>query len=199
MKYTRKETQFINHVKTVGKIYGIKCSFRDTKFVKASKGVICEGWFEDKNNMLVVAMKSKNWSEILVHEYSHLTQYVENNTIYQKGNIGCIKMDEWLDGKYVKNINKYLDDVRDMELDTEKRSVELIKTFGLNIDIDTYIKKANAYVLYYNWLKETRTWCKPSNYPYNNKRLLEKMSNKFNMKYGKLIPELHRIFSEENI
>lgn len=199
MKYTTKQTKFINHIKTVSKIYGIKCSLRNSTFVKADRGIPCAGWFEDKNNLLVVAMKAKDWSEVLVHEYAHITQYVENNIIYQKGNIGCIKMDQWLSGKSVKNINQYMDAVREMELDNEKRSVNLIKTFQLDINVDNYIRKANAYIHYYNWLKETRKWCSPKNYPYNNKRLLSKMSNKFNMDYKKLTPELRLIFKEENI
>jgi hypothetical protein len=62
-----------------------------------------------------------------------------------------------------------------------------------------YVKKANAYVQFYNWMLVTRKWSKPNNSPYKNKNLVAAMSNKFNMKYDSLSPKLEKIFKTENI
>jgi hypothetical protein len=75
----------------------------------------------------------------------------------------------------------------------------MIKRFNLPIDIDIYIKKANAYVQYYNYLPISRKWCNPKNTPYKNERLVEAMSTKFNMDYSKLTNKLLKIFEEEKI
>ena len=199
MKYTKKELQFIAHVKKVCKIYGVKCSLRKSKYVKMDGNVRCSGWFDEETPELVVAINREDWIEILAHEYSHLTQWVEQIPIWKKAEVSLGKVWEWLDGKNRKNIQEHISVARDLELDNEKRSVAIIKEFDLNVDIDNYIRKANAYVQFYNWIAITRRWSKPNNSPYKNEKLKSAMSTKFNMKYDKLTPKLEKIFREEEI
>jgi hypothetical protein len=199
MKYTKKELAFIEHVKKICKIYGVKCSLRKTKYVKMDGNVKCSGWFDEEKPELVVAMNRPDWIEILSHEYSHLTQWVEQIPLWKDAEISLSKVWEWLDGKNCRNIDKHIAIARDLELDNEKRSVNIIKTFDLKVDVDNYIRKANAYVQFYNWMRITRKWSKPSNSPYKNENVKMAMSNKFNMKYDKLSPKLEKIFRQENI
>lgn len=199
MKYNKNELAFIQHVKKVCKIYGIKCSLRKSKYVKMSDNMKCSGWFDEENKELVVAINRPDWIEILAHEYSHLTQWVEQIPIWKEAEKSLGKVWEWLDGKNCRNIDKHISVARDMELDNEKRSVKVIKDFKLNVDLDQYIKKANAYVQFYNWIKITRRWSLPTNSPYKNERLKSAMSTKFNMKYTTLTPKIERIFREEKI
>ena len=139
--------------------------------------------------------------QILVHEYCHLTQWVDqceiwvHSTNYQSHD----KLYRWLAGEDIKDIEQAIAICRDIELDNEKRSVKMIKKFNLDIDIDLYIKKANAYIQFYNYLLISRRWCKPSNTPYKNNVLVEAMPIKFNMDYKKLSKKLLKIFEEENI
>jgi hypothetical protein len=75
----------------------------------------------------------------------------------------------------------------------------MINEWGLSIDTDKYIKRANAYLMFYNWLKQSRKWSKPGNQPYNNKRLVAAMPANFKMDYSKLPKKFERIYREENI
>lgn len=199
MKYTKKELAFIDHVKKICKIYGVKCSLRNSRYVKMDGNVRCSGWFDEEKPELVVAMNREDWIEILSHEYSHLTQWVEQIPVWKKAEVSLAKVWEWLDGKNHRNIQKHISVARDLELDNEKRSVNVIKQFNLKVDLDNYIKKANAYVQFYNWMGKTRKWSKPNNSPYKNEVVRSAMSNKFNMTYSKLTPKIEKLFREQNI
>lgn len=196
---TKKELAFIQFVKSECKKYGVKCSLRNTTYVKLSGNIKCSGWFDEEVPELVCSMNRTDWIEILAHEFSHLTQWVEQIDLWKKCMVSMPKVDEWLSGEPVRNIAKYLADSRDLELDNEKRAVKVIKRFNLNVDIDRYIRKANAYVFFYNRLRETRQWCTPGRSPYTNERLIAAMSNTFRMDYTKIPKRIEKIFIEENI
>ena len=199
MNKTKKELAFIQFVKDECKTYGVKCSLRPSKYVKMDGNVKCSGWFDEEVPELVVAMNRPDWIEILAHEYGHLTQWRENAPIWKEAVKSLPKVWGWLDGTNVRNIEKHIGISRDLELDNEKRAVKIIKKFELKVDLEHYVKKANAYVQFYNWMLITRKWSKPTNSPYKNKNLVEAMSSKFNMKYDKLTPKLENIFRTENI
>jgi hypothetical protein len=88
---------------------------------------------------------------------------------------------------------------RELELDNEKRSVALMKKWDLKIDIDDYIRKANAYVMFYNYMYHSRKWSAPGNAPYSNPNIVSKMSNKFNMRYKQMSERLLKLYKDENI
>ena len=192
--------EFIKHVKQECKKHNIKCVLKNTKTVKLTDdNDRCSGYFDEEN--LVVAMNRPDALQILVHEYCHLTQWVEqcDSWVASVKNESHDKLYRWLAGEDIKDIKKAISICRDLELDNEKRAIKMIKRFNLPIDIDIYIKKANAYVQYYNYLPISRKWCSPKNTPYKNNRLVELMSSKFNMNYNKLTKKLLKAFTEENI
>jgi hypothetical protein len=153
---TRKEMNFVQWVKEQCKPHGVKCSLRKVKYLRLSGNIKCSGFFEGGDTpMLAVSMNRADWIEILVHEYCHLTQWVDGIELWDKADVSLVKVDDWLSGKNVRNIDKHLAVARDLELDNEKRSVALIKEWGLNVDLDCYIKKANAYIQFYNHLGKT--------------------------------------------
>jgi hypothetical protein len=65
--------------------------------------------------------------------------------------------------------------------------------------VDLYIRKSNAYVLFYNYMKISRKWSNPDNAPYRNKNIIEAMSDKFDMDYENLSEELIELFKKEKI
>ena len=75
----------------------------------------------------------------------------------------------------------------------------LLKKWGLQIDIDDYIRKANAYVMFYNYMYHSRKWSSPDNSPYSNPNIISKMSNKFNMRYKEMSERLLKLYKEQNI
>lgn len=197
MKFTKKQKEFIEFVKSECKKYGVKCDLRKGKYVKLDDNIKCSGYFDETS--LVTAMANKNAFGVLAHEYCHLTQWIDKIPVYQKSNTALTKLDEWLSGKNVKNIKKYLAIARDLELDNERRTVKLLKKFGFDEMIPEYTKRANAYVHFYNYLLFSRRWSKPTNSPYSNKNLISAMSPKFNMKYTEMTPRIKKIFETENI
>lgn len=199
MNKTKKELAFIKFVRNECNKYGVKCSLRSTKYVMMDDNVKCSGYFDEGVPELVVAVNRPDWIEILAHEYGHLTQWVEGIEIWETAEISLPKVWGWLGGKRVVNIQKHISVARDLELDNEKRAVKIIKKFKLNVDLKHYVKKANAYVHFYNWMLLSRKWSTPNNSPYKNINLINAMSSKFNMKYNSLTPKLEKIFRTENI
>ena len=188
---------FIAFVKAECRKEGVKCDLRNTKYVKLSDSMNASGYFDESIPTLVCSMGRSDSIEILAHEYCHLTQWREQIPLWKSVNTGMSAIDDWLGGKNVKNIEKHLANSRDLELDNEKRAVKLIKEFDLPINIESYTRKANSYVHFYNYMLISRRWCSIKNSPYSNKRLIEAMSPKFNMNYKKLSKKIEKIFIEE--
>lgn len=196
----RNRKQFIELVKNECKKHGIRCDLRPVKYLKLSGNIMCSGYFDETNKILACATKSKDWFYILVHEYAHLTQWVDNCEPWKRvsDNYSIDFVDRWLNGRYVREPEKHINLVRDLELDNEKRTVKLIKKFGLG-DYKTYTKKANAYLLFYNYMKITRRWSSPKNSPYRNKIVISVMSDGFRMNYDKLSKRVKEAFEKAKI
>jgi hypothetical protein len=195
----KKVKDFIVFVKKECKKHGVGCEIRKVKYVKMTPKVKCSGWFDATNKKLVVAGLHKNWLETFVHEYAHLTQWRDQCQPWTNALQSLELVDPWLNGEEVDGINEHISLIRDLELDNEKRSVKLIKQHNLDIDLNDYIKKANSYIYFYNWIKVTRTWSKPGNSPYTNKRLLKVMPKTFRADYTKLPERIRKVYEQEKI
>jgi hypothetical protein len=194
-----KEKRFIKYIRRKCKEHGVKCDLRKTKYVTLTDNIKCSGYFDETEPALVVAMNRPDWLQILAHEYCHLTQWVDGCKEWVDGCEGLVEVDAWLQGKRVRNIKRYLGYSRDLELDNEKRTVELLKKWEFDLNIGEYIQKANAYVMFYNYIYYTRRWSSPTNSPYTNKQIISKMSKKFNMKYKQMSPKYIKLFESEKI
>ena len=200
MGLSKNVRAFINHVKGHCKEVGIKCQIRTVKYLVLSGNIRCSGYFCEETMRLVVAGKSKDWLGVLAHEYAHLTQWQDKSTnILQTGSTGVTHLDDWLGGKKIRSIKKAIEQSRDLELDNEKRTVKLIKKWKLPIDLNDYIKKANAYVQFYNYMKVTRRWSKPNNSPYSNKNVWSKMPTTFRMNYETMGKKWVNLYKQNNI
>jgi len=199
MPLTKNDRLFIDFVKSQCRYYGIKYDLRPTQSVVVGPNQKSAGYFDEANRILVVAMKRRDSLGILVHEYCHLTQWAEQADVWMEGADSYEKMNNWLDGKNYDDIEEHIAKARDIELDNEKRTVKMIKDYGLGIDHRAYTKKANAYIQFFNYIPSTRKWCKPSNSPYKNRRIIAAMPDKFSMDYTKMSKKLFNLYKEENI
>ena len=200
MALNKNVRAFINHVKGHCKEVGIKCDIRPVKYLVLSGNIRCSGYFCEETMRLVVAGKSKDWLGVLAHEYAHLTQWQDKSTnIWNTGSTGVTHLDDWLGGKKIRSIKKAIEQSRDLELDNEKRTVKLIKKWKLPIDLNDYIKKANAYLQFYNYMRISRRWSKPNNSPYSNKAIYEVMPPNFRMNYNKMADKYLKLYKEQNI
>lgn len=180
------QEQFISYVKEECKKHNIICDLRKTRYVKID-GLACTGAFFP-DGKIVVAMKNPDAYEVLVHEYCHMLQSFENIKEWKNHEkINNIEFIEWFKGAPSKNIKKYIKWIIAVELENEKRSVELIKKLNLDfIDIPLYIKKANIYLQFYNWVLIHRKWTKPNKPMHKCKRLLKLVPKTFTMDYTKI-------------
>jgi hypothetical protein len=204
-RYSKNDKAFIQFVKDECKRLGVKTHIKDVKYVKLSPTIKCSGYFDEadpvKGAILAASMGKPDGLEILVHEYCHLTQWQDGFHLWKKAGRALPVIDEWLEGKYKRpeTLNRAFEIAIGLERDNEMRSVRMINEWGLNIDVDRYIKRANAYLMFYNWLRQTRKWSKPNNTPYSNKRIVAAMPANFKLDYSKLPKRFETIYREENI
>lgn len=188
-------------VKSECKKYKVSCKLKDVKYLKPTPSIRCTGYFDDENRTLQVAMKQRDSFEVLVHEYCHLTQWIDKVPVYTKANKYLLAVDKWIEGTDLQDsvIDAAIQGCVDLELDNEKRSLKLIDVYGLSIDKELYVKKANAYLYFYHWMRKTRKWSAPKNLPFRNKRIIDAMPTTFKGKYDKLPKKFEKLFSQESI
>jgi len=189
--------RFISDLKTKCKENGIKLFLPKGKSIKYGSNFV-SGYFDEK--VLACAMGKPDSIMILVHESCHLDQFLDNNTLWVRGE-KYPDIDDWLDGKEFENIDKSIDESKLLELDCEKRAVIKMKKYCIKFDQKEYTKKANSYVQFYNYLKLTRKWCSKNNTPYNNKNVYSIMPDKFMPLYwyNKLPDYILKAFITEKI
>jgi hypothetical protein len=197
--YKANVKQFVDFVRSECKANGVKLMLRKRTYVVVSRNLKCSGYFDGINKELVVAINQRGWLGVLVHEFAHMTQWLDNCKAWKDSMNHPDDVDDWLNGKELKNIKRTIAVSRNLELDNEKRSVKLIKQWNLPIDIKDYTQKANAYIQFYNWLYFTRRWCSPDNSPYKNPKVYKEMPTVFRMNYRKMSDKYMKIFEEAGI
>lgn len=124
------------------------------------------GYFDEPPTFAcAIGKPQKEWLLIFIHEYCHFCQWKEKEPKYLKVDKtkGMEDYDNWLAYKAELSpqvVKKCTRVVQEMELDCEKRVVEIIQNYQLPFDIKDYIKKANSYILFYNMVLKHRKWCK---------------------------------------
>lgn len=122
-----------------------------------------------------------NWG-IFVHESCHVDQLIDKASIWYEGVFDTEK--DWLDlhtrGKTRKSkkIESYFRKLMELELDCDKRAVEKIKKYKLNIDIKTYIKSSNIYMFSYYCFYHQKCWYDGQHRIYDQKNILKEMPSK---------------------
>jgi hypothetical protein len=163
------------------------------------------GYFTDKPTprlATAIGKPEEQWVEILIHESSHMDQYLENidawkNLFVTEDKDATDLMDEWLSSKIElddEELNRIIGLSQNIELDCEKRSIEKIKKYGISVDVDKYIQKANAYVYFYSIIKKYRKWYKPGKEPYNTIEVYEKLPNHFDNDYENIPMEIEELY-----
>ncbi len=198
-------SNFIEFAKSECKKHGVKFKPYKRSYVKLTDDIKCGGYFDDGSDsgkpVLAFAQGREDFIELMVHEYCHMTQWLDGIELWEICSDSMNIIDEWLSGKDHpdKLVECAINNSRDLELDNEKRAVKIFKEWNIPVDLDLYTKKANAYVNFYNYMKTTRKWSDPGNSPYTNKNILEAMSNKFDMNYQELTPGLIELYKKEKI
>lgn len=148
----------------------------------------CNGFFDDERKMLAVATgkDEDTWHATLVHEYGHMTQWMDQcdewKALYIDDRITVeYLIDLWLAHKIEltsQQLDDYISRSRGVEVDCEHRSVALIEDHGLTLDVTDYCKKANAYMYFWTAIKQFREWYIIGREPYTLKAVVDAMPDK---------------------
>jgi hypothetical protein len=185
-----------------------ECKKHNVKFYKGpgkfvylpDSNIKCGGYFNSEPNpVLAFASNNKESNTLLAHEYCHMTQWLDNIPLWDVAGHSCYILDLWMEGTDVPNIQYHLSVCRDLELDNEIRTAKLFDEYDFGQSKEEYIKKCNAYIIFYNYLLYSRKWSKPGNAAYSNPNILAEMSTKFDMDYSKIDKKMIELFKNENI
>lgn len=159
----------IDVIRKCGRL-GVSVLVSDDKQVDCD-GVWTSGWFDAEGQpklAIAVGVDEYHWLGVLLHEYGHVQQWVEQSDLWRAVDAHTTTMHDWLDGKSCKNIAKVMAETQALEADAERRAVRLIKEYGADIDLDKYCRQANAYLHFHNVLLETRKWFAKGKGPYQS-------------------------------
>ena len=165
------------------------------------------GYFDGDERVLGIAIgkDKKEWFPILLHESSHMDQWLEEIQLWDdlfivitKGDIIIdLKfegrdvydlMDEYVGGEEFKEweLDEIITRCIRLELDCERRTFQKILDYDLReYDQFEYVKKANSYIMFYGAIKKYRKWYKKP--PYEIKEVWDKMPYYFLNNYDKYL------------
>lgn len=137
--------------------FGVAVLMQPNKVVRGDDGFASGGYFDSDARVLAVATDrpTEVWLGVLLHEYCHLTQWVEDQPSWRAyGN----EMWDWLAGKRVRNPAELVRSVQAVEEDCERRTIRMIQELDAPLDLERYTRAANAYIHFHNVILETRKW-----------------------------------------
>ena len=179
---------------------GIKIIISEDYIIK--DGLDFGGYFDAKEREIAIATvhDPKVWVPIFVHESCHLDQWLEQVDVWTENIEGLDNFIEWLQNKIeVKDkdeLSRMCRSVQLIEVDCEKRTVDKFREWGMKLP-NNYIKKANAYILSYQWCRINKKWMGN----YEDKRILGLIPNMWLDSYENISEELYKamdlVYSEE--
>lgn len=169
------------------------------RFVRAktvdNNGYRCRGYCGEDE--IAIARRNPNWLGVVVHESCHLDQCLEGSRLWTEDDrYGNGVLEKYLSGKAVESLRKAINTIIRLELDCERRAIKKIVQYDLPINTITYIQKANAYLLYYNYVYEVCEW-RPG--VYDKPEIYQKMPSCFMKEeyyYKKLTNRVRKIFRD---
>ena len=198
-----KINKFISDLEQKCSEHNINLLIPNTPGVQYPSGnTLTNGYFDSDNRVLACATGKElnQWLPILIHEASHMDQYLENDPVFIES-LGLDETFKWNEGSEDVDFNKIDREIESgiaVEVDCEKRTVEKIKQYGLEfvVGIEEYIQKSNAYVLFYLWMRKNRSWYKIGFEPYNVKSVYSKMPKTFEIDYTTMTQDVSEAFDD---
>ena len=180
--------KFVIDLIATSKKHSVELFFSKSRWVKISDKIRSNGYFSDHDKprlAIACGQPLDKWFALLVHESSHLDQWLEHSEYWQyissKVDNNSYLIDEWLAGAHqnrTKKVFQEIDKLILLEADCEIRSIQKIKKYGLAIDSDLYCQRANAYIYFYHHLKTTGQWYRINFEPYSLEQIYSQMPKK---------------------
>lgn len=161
-------------------------SLKLTKYGELYSGPVqCNGYFDDQAKTLAfwIDKDNLNWMPVAVHEYSHMTQWVNRRKFWDNLVPKLEDLDAYLRGQNISNkrLNRSIDAALWIEYDNEKSTLKLINKLSLESVINPveYVQKANAYILFYHIIKKYAKFYPMGHEPYNVEAVWKNMQSDF--------------------
>jgi hypothetical protein len=157
---------------------------------------------QDGAATLGIAKGQKNWEEVLLHEFNHSMQWLDNAPAWTEAYLTKTErelygfknndaetidaIDLWLEHRLELNeedISNMINRSINVELDCEKRTVMNGPRFIINFNEESYTKKANAYLRFYKYVELRRTWNYGGHPPYNDDLVVASQDTTFDQDY----------------
>jgi hypothetical protein len=191
------EKSFLTYVRNSLRGAGIRLVFRNAEYVMMD-GFRCEGYFNDDS--VCIAKRNPRWIEVLAHEYGHFIQWQTGSILYKKcygptNNYADI-VDLWAKGGDVSRgkVRRAFETFRAMERECERITVMLLKSYGIDFDVERYKQEANCTLYMYHFM-ETHRIKKYRKSPYK-RSILQKMPSSFRASSHTTLPkEIKEILS----
>lgn len=198
--------KFITDLKQQCKQHNVKIRLSKKKFVKdKATNFDYLGYFgEDERNGHVLVCALGDLSSVfvaaLVHESCHMDQWIEKTRIWETSH-SYQALELWVEGCAIKNIAKHIENVKELELDCEKRTVKKILDYGLPVDIEAYIRRANMDIQLFNYIEQKRKWPSNSFASLSDTNLWKHFPKKFREKkyYESLSRNAEKVFEEYKV
>lgn len=178
-----REQAYLQYLMGQCEAAGVVIRPKAKRFV-GSKKQKCGGYFD--GDELVVATHSPLWWETLLHEYNHLKQKLDGSWFAGRQETMIWRsFDLWIGRQHELSDERLLLCTRTIqrcELDCEQRTIALMRRHKFpTVDIEKYIKFANAYIWSYEAARLTRKW--------SNRRRPYKVKEIEKLLPGKLVRE----------
>lgn len=177
------ETEILSWAKKQCKLNGVKFICKKGKYI-LTEGYPVSGFFayDEAVPALHFSTGVPDWVGVLSHEISHMFQWVEQTEKWKIYHKCRFNMTNWLDGSYC-----HPDQVRNgikktvaMELECEKKSLALLQAFGYGEkESEEYTQKANAYLVFYSFVRDNRKWSAKGKSPYRDAKIWKKFPSTF--------------------
>jgi hypothetical protein len=156
----------------------INLSLVAEKTIRLNEQIECSGFFDETTLAASVNKKESEWISILIHESCHMDQFLDKKSLWVKNSDPIDSLDKWLKGENIKekDLLKSINSAILLELDCEIRTVKKYIKYKIPFDKETYIQKANAYILSYWATYRDKKWYP---FPYQNKKIYGKMPKVF--------------------
>lgn len=170
--------------------FGVAVLLQPTKTVD-SDGYQVGGYFDETRKVLAVATDrdEESWLGVLLHEYCHLTQWIEDQPVWR----ACrADMWDWLGGKRIKDPAASVRTVQEVEADCERRAIRLAREMDAPLNLEAYIRCANAYIHFHNVMADKRKWYRPGVVMAEIPELLAAANPTFDRDFSVTSPELRK-------
>ncbi len=170
-------------------------------------GTKCSGFFTHiPEPLLAFPLEGSESEPTMLHESQHMEQWHENCKPWRDHMVTSTIGSEdllflWIDRKVDLSNNQAIEYAQlscNVELDCDKRTVRLIRRLRkegkTTIDPKVYTQKANAYVMFWKMVAESRCWYEIGKQPYALPEVYSEFPNTFNLDYKKLPRKYAHLF-----